>query len=105
MEGSHRAWQLKLRGGSARCAGLTLQGGAYLFRRQMLWSCAKAEPDPARPSVWMRNLGLILLALLVLVFLAPVDYSPLTAETIGRLVMGLLQRGWEMPVPQERSVG
>lgn len=105
VEGSHLAWQLKLLGGIALCAGLTLQGGAYLFRLQMLWSCAKAEPDPALPRVWMRNLGLILLALLVLVYLAPVDYSPLTAETIGRLVMGLLQRGWEMPVPQERPAG
>lgn len=47
----------------------------------------------------MRNLGLILLALLVLVYLAPVDYSPLTAETIGRLVMGLC-RGWKCLCPR-----
>ena len=105
VEGSHLAWQLKLLGGIALCApALLCQGGAS-FSGSRCSACARRNLIPALPRVWMRNLGLILLALLVLVYLAPVDYSPLTAETIGRLVMGLLQRGWEMPVPQERSAG
>jgi hypothetical protein len=99
--------ELRLAGGTAAASGLALLGGAYLFRLQTLWACAKAAVDPALPREWLRNLAIIVALSLALVYLAPIDYSPVTADTVGRLLAAVLSRGVELPelpkaAPEER---
>ena len=96
---------LKLQATVAGASGLALLGGAYLFRLQILWSYAKAVVDPGLTRAWFRNLALILLFVVALVHLAPVNYSPITAETVAGLAARLFQPKIELPQLEEPVPG
>lgn len=81
-------------------SGLMLQGCVYLFRLQMLWGFARAEVDKGLPRLWLRHLGLFVLLAALLVSLAPVNYSPLTAARLGSIVAGLWGGAVDFSLPQ-----
>lgn len=92
-------FKLRLFGSLAVASGLTLQAGAYLFRLQVLWSCAKAKVNPELTRSWFLNLGVVLLLLLLVVNFAPVNYSPITADRLGELFNNLIEHDLKMPMP------
>lgn len=102
-EPSSLALALRLAANLAVISGLALQAGAYLFRLEILWSYAQAVVDGSLTRLWFRNLGLVLLVLLLVVNLAPVNYSPLTAETVGKWASRLFQQEVDMTAFQESA--
>lgn len=70
-------------------SGLMLQGTVYLFRLEILWNFARAEVDFRLRSIWLRNLAAFVLVMVLLVSVAPVNYSPITAERVGQALLGL----------------
>ncbi len=90
-------------GSMALGSGLALQGGAYLFRLQILWSHAKADVSPALGRMWARGLLALLLLVVLVVNVAPVDYWPLTAQRIGEMMRGLVRGPTLFPSPLDYS--
>ena len=94
---------LRVIGSIAVASGLALQGGAYLFRLQILWSYAKADVSPALGQAWARGLLALLLLVVLVVNVAPVDYWPMTAQRISESVRSFDLKGPILSPPQTES--
>lgn len=76
----------------ALASGLLLQGLVYLLRMQILWKYAQAQVQPDLWKLWLRSLTIFVVITVVLVSLAPINYSPVNADRLGRILAGLLNR-------------
>ena len=92
--------------GGALASGLFLQGLVYLLRLEILWEYGGAQVQPHLGGLWVRSLTILVLALMILVSVLPINYSPLTAERVGILVTSLLNRFTSLPnLPSEPFAG
>lgn len=92
--------------GGALSSGLLLQGLVYLLRLEILWEYAGAQVQPHLGRLWVRSLTILVLALVILVSVLPINYSPLTAERVSILVTSLFNRFTDLPnLPSEPFAG
>lgn len=90
---------LRLLGSAAVASGLALQGGAYLFRLQILWGYAKADVHPSLARTWLKGMAVLLLVLVLFINVAPVDYWPLTATRISTMLRNFVVKGPTVSMP------
>jgi hypothetical protein len=90
---------LRFLGSVAVASGLVLQAGAYLFRLQVLWDHAQASVSPTLVRTWMKGAAVFSLLFVLVLNLAPVNYSPITARELGGWVQRFMTQGPSVVMP------
>lgn len=71
--------------------GLILQGAVYLFRLETIWSYTGTRVSEGFQKDWFKNLAIFVIAVVGIVSIAPVNYSPITYDRLSQWAIGLFQ--------------